>query len=114
MRPFYLLSVQPPINNQTSEATPFYKILQVLEVKAGLTEKEVIQRLEIPRSTYRSWKDGTSEPSRRIYWRKLSEAFGVHLDQLIFGTLPFSQNTQTNGAPNRSEFRGYQEERLWK
>jgi hypothetical protein len=68
-----------------SEDIPFYKVLQALEIKRGLHEREVIERLEIPRSTYRSWKDGTSEPSRRIYWRKLSQAFGVHLDQLIFG-----------------------------
>jgi len=74
-----------PLKGPLTEDTPFYKVLQVLEYKAGLTEREVIARLEIPRSTYRSWKDGTSEPSRRVYWRKLAKAFGIPLENLIFG-----------------------------
>lgn len=76
---------QNPLRGPVTEDNPFYKILQVLEYKTGLSERDVIERLEIPRSTYRSWKDGKSEPSRRVYWRKLSKAFGTQLDQLIFG-----------------------------
>ncbi len=74
------------------EDMPFYKILQVLEKRARLTEKEVIRRLGIPRSTYRSWKDGTSEPSRRVYWRKLTRVFNVSSSELIFGVDPRSFN----------------------
>ena len=69
------------------ESTPFYKILERLEQDKKLKEPEVIKLLEVPRSTYRSWKDGTCEPSRRRYWRKLSEVFGVDLSFLIFGKI---------------------------
>ncbi len=76
---------QPLPKTVSPEDMPFYKILQALERGARLTEKEVIRRLDIPRSTYRSWKDGTSEPSRRVYWRKLAWVFGVTPDDLITG-----------------------------
>ena len=70
-----------------NENTPFYKILEKLEKEKKIKEKDVITLLEVPRSTYRSWKDGTCEPSRRKYWRKLDEVFGVELGFLIFGKI---------------------------
>ena len=64
---------------------PFYKLIENLEKKKGLPEKEIVKLLGIPRSTYRSWKDGTSEPSKRHYWQALSKVFKVGLDLLISG-----------------------------
>jgi len=77
--------VAPNIKTNIPQDLPFYKVLQVLEQKKGLTEREVIERLELPRSTYRSWKDGTCEPSRRSQWRKLIQVFGINAEILIFG-----------------------------
>ena len=62
---------------------PFYKFLEMLERSRQWTEKDVLMRLDIPRTTYRSWRDGTSEPGRRTYWIKLSQAFGVSVEALI-------------------------------
>ncbi len=78
-------SVAPNINANIPQDLPFYKILDLLEKKKGLTEREVIERLEIPRSTYRSWKDGTCEPSRRTQWQKLIQVFEINAEILIFG-----------------------------
>lgn len=66
-----------------SRNLPFYKLLEHLERSKQWSEKEVLSRLAIPRTTYRSWRDGTSEPSKRIYWIKLSEVFGVSIEALI-------------------------------
>ncbi len=77
-------NVAPNINVNIPQDLPFYKVLGLLEKKKGLTEREVIERLEVPRSTYRSWKDGTCEPSRRTQWRKLSQVFGINTEILIF------------------------------
>lgn len=71
--------------NDAPEDEPFLKILERLEREAQLTEAEVIRRLGLPRSTYRSWKDGTSEPSKRIYWLKLSQVLGCDLYHPIVG-----------------------------
>lgn len=62
---------------------PFYKVLEMLERSKQWTEKDVLLRLAVPRTTYRSWRDGTSEPGRRAYWILLSQAFGVSLEALI-------------------------------
>ena len=69
--------------------TPFYKILEALEKRWLWSERDVLRRLEIPRTTYRSWRDGTCEPSRRIHWIKLSQAFGVPVEALIKGRVEF-------------------------
>ena len=77
-----------PINTSIAnipQEMPFYKVLELLETRQGLTEKEVIKRLGVPRSTYRSWKDGTCEPSRRVHWRKLIQTLGTDAETLIFG-----------------------------
>ncbi len=62
---------------------PFYKFLECLERSKQWSERDVLRRLCIPRTTYRSWRDGTSEPSKRIYWVKLSNTFGVPIEALI-------------------------------
>ena len=71
---------------QENEITekPFYKVLESLERRSGFTERDAIQRLGIPRSTYRSWKDGTCEPSKRRYWQLLAEVFGLDVSELIY------------------------------
>ena len=66
-----------------SHGLPFYKLLEHLEQSKNWSEKDVLCRLCVPRTTYRSWRDGTSEPSKRIYWIKLAEAFEVPLEALI-------------------------------
>jgi hypothetical protein len=66
-----------------SQEVPFYKFLELLERSRGWTERDVLNRLNVPRTTYRSWRDGTSEPGRREYWVKLSRAFGVSVEGLI-------------------------------
>ena len=66
---------------------PFYKFLEHLERSKNWSEKDVLKRLCVPRTTYRSWRDGTSEPSKRIYWIKLAEAFGVPVEALIRANL---------------------------
>ena len=74
------------IKSQMSGQTvglPFYKLLEHLERSKNWSEKDVLRRLCVPRTTYRSWRDGTSEPSRRIYWIKLSETFGIPVEVLI-------------------------------
>lgn len=69
----------------TNGKMPFFKILEVLEHLAGISEREAIRRVGVPRSTYRSWKYGTCEPSRRTHWRSLSTAFEVPVSLLISG-----------------------------
>ena len=66
-----------------SKDLPFYKLLELLERSKQWSEKDVLRRLCVPRTTYRSWRDGTSEPSKRIYWIKLAETFGVPVESLI-------------------------------
>ena len=68
---------------QGNDGIPFYKVLEELERRKGWGEREVLQRLGVPRSTYRSWRDGTSEPSKRLHWIKLAETFGVSVESLI-------------------------------
>ena len=43
-------SVAPNINANIPQDLPFYKVLELLEKKKGLTEREVIKRLELPHS----------------------------------------------------------------
>ena len=73
-------------SSQTAEHVkdlPFYKLLEHLERSKQWSEKDTLLILCVPRSTYRSWRDGTSEPSKRIYWIKLSKTFGVPIEALI-------------------------------
>ena len=66
-----------------AEGLPFYKLLEILERNRQWSERDVLRRLGVPRTTYRSWRDGTSEPSKRVYWIKLSQVFGVPIEALI-------------------------------
>ena len=70
-------------SEKPTEKLPFFKFLEALERSKQWDEREVLKRLCIPRTTYRSWRDGTSEPSKRAYWIKLSNTFGVPIEALI-------------------------------
>jgi hypothetical protein len=72
---------------EQQELLPFYKVLEVLENRRQWSERDVLARLSVPRTTYRSWRYGPTEPCRRIHWIKLSEAFNVSIDNLIRGDL---------------------------
>ncbi len=74
---------KPPII--FDEQTPFYKILEHLERKMRLHERTILFRTGIPRSTYRSWREGACEPGKRVYWRKLREVFNTSWNFLMCG-----------------------------
>lgn len=80
------------------DAIPLRKKLEALERKHRVSESDVIRLSGIPRSTYRSWKDGTSEPSRRYAWRNLAKVFGVDTIELIFGPSTPPIQTSTKNA----------------
>ncbi len=79
-----------------AEPIPFYKLLENLERTKRWSERDVLQRLAIPRTTYRSWRDGSSEPSKRAYWIKLSKVFGVPIEALIRADITFLSCPQTD------------------
>ncbi len=83
----------------TIQELPFYKLLEILERTKRWSERDVLQRLAIPRTTYRGWRDGSSEPSKRAYWIKLSKVFGVPIDVLIRADLNFFIERNTNHVP---------------
>jgi transcriptional regulator with XRE-family HTH domain len=87
MNASFLTSSAPSSGAKQGETLPFYKLLEALEYSRSWSERDVLKRLRVPRTTYRSWRDGTSEPSKRIYWIKLSDAFGVPIEALIRGDL---------------------------
>ncbi|MBN20376.1 MAG: hypothetical protein CL678_03735 [Bdellovibrionaceae bacterium] len=71
--------------SKNHEDIPFYIVLKALEQERKWKEKDVLARVDVPRSTYRAWREGESEPSKRIYWRRLSLGFGEPLEELLWG-----------------------------
>ena len=49
---------------------------------AGLTQKQVAEKLKVVESCYANWEQGRTEPNVEML-RKLAEIFDVSLDQLI-------------------------------
>lgn len=87
-----LISASVLTHRQAEKPTrevPFFKLLEILERSRQWSERDVLLRLAVPRTTYRSWRDGTSEPSKRAYWIKLSQVFGVPIEALIRADLAF-------------------------
>ncbi len=57
--------------------------LAAARVNAGLTQKEVAQRLNVGRSTVASWERGATEP-KVAQAKKLSELYGMPSDCIFF------------------------------
>ncbi len=93
-----LRSKKPPVI--FDEQTPFYKILEQLEKKMRLHERTILFRTGIPRSTYRSWRDGTCEPGKRVYWRKLRDVFKTSWEFLMCGKEEFQSIEPAPVNPN--------------
>ena len=62
----------------------FCKNLKEIRKDCGLTQKQVADKLNVVESCYANWEQGRTEPNVAML-RKLSEIFGVSLDDLING-----------------------------
>ena len=62
----------------------FCKNLKEIRKDCGLTQKQVADKLSVVESCYANWEQGRTEPNVAML-RKLSEIFGVSLDDLING-----------------------------
>lgn len=58
----------------------FHEILKELRIRAGYTQKNVYEMLNIPQSTFSSWETGKAEPSASMTL-KLCEIY--HVDNIL-------------------------------
>ena len=58
--------------------------LKLARKGAGLTQKQVAEKLGVVESCYANWEQGRTEPNVENL-RKLSEIFDISLDDLING-----------------------------
>lgn len=60
----------------------FPERLKSLRLEAGLTQKEIAEKLKIKQQSYSRWENSTSKPSRKTL-EILSEFFNVSTDYLL-------------------------------
>lgn len=61
--------------------------LRKLRIKAGMTQKDVAEKLYIAESTYRNYENGKAKPDLEIIM-KLIDIFGTTADYLLLGVEP--------------------------
>lgn len=73
----------------------FTKRLKSLRLEAGLTQKEVAQKLKIGQNSYSNWENGTRKPIFPTI-EKLADFFNVSTDYLL-------GNTDIKGSPSKTD-----------
>lgn len=69
------------------------EILRSIREKSNLTQKEVAEKLNIPRSTYNSYEQGIADPNVEKLI-KLSQIFNVTIDKLVGNEISIDNETQ--------------------